>query len=605
MRRSYWSDLKLRTQISLLVGLSIGTIVLAGLFSYDYSLRLSTQRAKVYEENILRQVEDRIDSISNDMRNLAQVVGYSEPVQDYLIATDPLERLDLFRKTRASLLSYQSAIRDTYAILLLDNESRLTDSVQLNYTLDVPGFIAWAQEKYGNQDRSFSKPVFTTILDIPTAKVDYYAYLAPINSTVDYTPIDLRLGSILVLCSTAQMQKTVESIVTGPNSFFLILDAEDTVVGHNNPAVLKPYLDAREDGKPLPIRQSLLDRYSGRPRYILHEQKVDGVGWTILSVVDTRDLDKEMVPFQMTAMVLVVAAVLLLGLIGYMLQRSISRPMDRIVAFLNAFPSANYKERMQPGAGNEMGQIVEHFNRLMDKMDEVNRSMMATQARLYESEIEGRKSQFAALQSQINPHFLYNTLDCVRSIALVSGLRPIVDIAVAMSAIFRYSVKADGDATIRDEAAIVHHYIRIIRIRHQDRISFEVDLSEDLMECVAPRMILQPVVENAVYHGLEPKEGPGRVWISGTVENGFVILTVRDDGTGLDGKTADRIRQRLEGEGLSEEEDEIRKTTGIGLLNIHRRLRFRYGNPAGLTFSAAPGEGTSVRIVFPLVRRTK
>jgi two-component system sensor histidine kinase YesM len=320
-------------------------------------------------------------------------------------------------------------------------------------------------------------------------------------------------------------------------------------------------------------------------------------------MVNIGDSDRELAPVRNIAILLAASAILLLAFIGIMLMRGISGPMSRIVGFLNAYPSTSHKERMKPGSNNEMGKIVGHFNRLMDKMDEVNRTILATQTRLYEAELEGKKAQLSALQSQIHPHFLYNTLDCVRSIALVSGLQPIVDISVSMAAIFRYSIRADGDATIQEEMDIVEHYIKIIRIRHQNRISVDVDMPGDLSCCVIPRMILQPVVENAVYHGLEPKEGDGIINVRGFIENGKILLIVDDDGIGLDAATEERIQHRLNGEGAPEEDERIRKTTGIGLINIQRRLRFRYGMEAGLSFVNKPEGGTRVCISLPMIRR--
>jgi two-component system sensor histidine kinase YesM len=187
---------------------------------------------------------------------------------------------------------------------------------------------------------------------------------------------------------------------------------------------------------------------------------------------------------------------------------------------------------------------------------------------------------------------------------LVHDLQPIVDISVSMSAIFRYSIKADGDATLREEMDIVGHYIRIIRIRHRERMAVSVDMPDELLDCVIPRMILQPVVENAVYHGLEPKEGTGHIRISGVAAEEHLFLTIEDDGIGMDVETEARIQLRLKGEGAPDEDESIRKTSGIGLLNIQRRLRFRYGVFSGLTFENKPTGGTSVCIMLPLVRKT-
>jgi len=545
--------------------------------------------------------------MSADMENLARVVGYSEPVQAFLSASLPLDRLEKFRQVKTALFTYQSAIRNVYAIVLLDTEGRMTDAIQSSEYGSLPDVVNQLGEKYCVQEPAFRSPLFTAVLQTKITQDrigDVFAYLLPVNSIEMYASSDRRIGTILILCSTAQMKRMIENINAGPRSLFLLMDAEGTVVANNNQTGLNLFLEKQKDPEAPSLQKKIVAHYRNRPGFLVQEQRLADLGWSTLSVVDVGDMDRDLSPVINIAIIIAASAVMLLIFIGYMLMRGISRPISQIVLFLNAYPSSSYKERMKPGASNEMGQIVGHFNRLMDKMDEVNRAIMAAQARLYEVELEGKKAQLSALQSQIHPHFLYNTLDCVRSIALVHDLQPIVDISVSMSAIFRYSIKADGDATLREEMDIVGHYIRIIRIRHQERMAVSVDMPDELLACVIPRMILQPVVENAVYHGLEPKEGTGHIRISGVVAEEHLFLTIEDDGIGMDVETEARIQLRLKGEGAPDEDESIRKTSGIGLLNIQRRLRFRYGVFSGLTFESKSTGGTSVCIMLPLVRKT-
>mgnify|MGYP001810146611 CR=1 FL=1 len=601
-----WSELRLRTQIIMLVGLAILLILFIGVFSFGYTRRITEQRAQLFMETLSRQVEDQTQIISADMKNLARVVGYSAPVQEFLSATIPLDRLEKYQPVKTALLSYQSAIRDIYAIALLDTEGRLTDATQSIEYGSLPDVVNLIESRYGMRKAAFTNPLFTSVFQTKVSSVrtgDVFAYLLPVNSIETYASSERRIGTVLILCSTSRIRSMVENINAGSNSFFLVMDEEESIIAHNNEVMMSqlPQKAARPEE---PSRKNrILAAYHSQSGFLVQEQHISSLGWSIVSVVNVGDTDRDLTPVKNIAIIIAFSAVMLLVLIGFMLMRGISGPVSRIVDFLNAYPSASYKERMKPGSSNEMGQIVGHFNRLMDKMEEVNRAILATQARLYEAELEGKKAQLSALQSQIHPHFLYNTLDCVRSIALVHDLQPIVDISVSMSAIFRYSIKADGDATVREEMEIVRHYIRIIQIRHRERIVVSVDMPDDLLECVIPRMILQPVVENAVYHGLEPKEGNGRMMIRGNVMKEQLLLTIEDDGVGMAPETEARIQLRLRGEGAPEEDEGVRKTSGIGLLNIQRRLRFRYGALSGLTFNTIPTGGTRVLISLPIIRK--
>lgn len=595
-----WINLKIRTQIAILIGFSVIAFLLLGTLLVSRLTRIANEQARISVENLMRQVGDRVRTTAADMSNLARVVGYHPQVQEYLAATDPLARFESYRNVRANLLSYQSSIRDVYAILLLDNQGRLTDTAQVGSGPLFGGFVRSVEARYDIQGEAFRTPLYSSVLTDADGQEDYFAYLAPIFSTVQQADYLDRLGTILVFCSTTQFQKTIRSIETGPASFFLILDSEDHVVGYNNPEVLDPFLPSGDAASPTGLREALAARFSGSSRYIVSQETVASLGWTILSVVDTRDILRGMTPAFTIVSILAAFSVLLLLLAGSLLLSSISVPMRRIVAFLDAYPRQNYRERMKPGPNNEMGIIVQHFNQMMDKMDEIGRSMLATQARLYDAELEGNRARFSALQSQVNPHFLYNTLDCIRGQALVAGVHPIAEIVVAMSAIFRYSVQADKDATLREEMDIVSHYVRILRIRHQDRIGFVTGFPDEILKVRIPRMILQPVVENAVYHGLEPKEGPGTVRISGHREDDRVVLVVEDDGVGMDARTEAEVRRLLEEGGEAPESEGIRKTSGIGLVNIHRRLRLLYGERSGLSLGLATRGGLVVTITIPI-----
>ena len=210
------------------------------------------------------------------------------------------------------------------------------------------------------------------------------------------------------------------------------------------------------------------------------------------------------------------------------------------------------------------------------------------------------------MQSQINPHFLYNTLECIRGQALIDGNMEIAKMVEALSAFFRYSISRKGNlVTLRDELANIENYMLIQRYRFNNRFSMEVIIDEEDEEAynfMIPRLIIQPIVENAIFHGLEEKLEGGKVTIEVIVTDQNLILTISDNGKGMDSKKLKELNARIQMDNvdLDEEEKRNHRNTGIALPNIHKRIRLLFGEEYGVNVYSTVGQGTDVEITIPV-----
>lgn len=209
--------------------------------------------------------------------------------------------------------------------------------------------------------------------------------------------------------------------------------------------------------------------------------------------------------------------------------------------------------------------------------------------------------EYAALQNQINPHFLYNTLDAIRSQALAAGQTEIAEMTGKMSRFYRYSIKNRGDLVpLAEELSNVEDYFSIQHYRFEDRFSLEILCEEpEILHYYIPKMTFQPLVENALYHGLEPRKGGGQVTLRLTRLGKSISIVVHDDGIGMDEATLEKVRQRLSGK--LPEEDSRGKRSGIAVYNVNKRLQILFGEAYGLQYTSAPDMGTDVEIRIPLV----
>ncbi|MGG1314396.1 sensor histidine kinase [Cohnella laeviribosi] len=198
------------------------------------------------------------------------------------------------------------------------------------------------------------------------------------------------------------------------------------------------------------------------------------------------------------------------------------------------------------------------------------------------------------LQAQINPHFLYNSLDTIRGMALEHDIDEIGTMAAALARLLRYNVKDAGlTVTIRQEVEIVEVYLRIQQFRFEDRLEVQFDVPDWAMRQQICKFTLQPLVENCIVHGMEPNAGKTRIRLSAALlEDGLMEVRVSDNGPGIPADKLEQLRLRFD------EEEPVRESH-IGVRNVHRRIRHVFGKRCGLRMESAEGEGTEVSVVLP------
>lgn len=202
------------------------------------------------------------------------------------------------------------------------------------------------------------------------------------------------------------------------------------------------------------------------------------------------------------------------------------------------------------------------------------------------------------LQAQINPHFLYNTLDAIVWLAEAHKTEEVVHMVTALSSFFRTTLSKGKDfITVQEEKSHIQSYLEIQQFRYQDILDYEIDIEEELYEFVLPKLTLQPLVENALYHGIKNKRGVGHIQVLGRKEGDNLVFQVRDDGIGMTKERLCEVRQLIQGERALDQEH-----SGFGLFNINERIRLYYGPEYGLSAESSYLEGTQMQVVIPCVK---
>ena len=206
-----------------------------------------------------------------------------------------------------------------------------------------------------------------------------------------------------------------------------------------------------------------------------------------------------------------------------------------------------------------------------------------------------RKAEFELLQAQINPHFLYNTLDAIVWSAEAGNQKQVVNMVGSLSDFFRSSLnKGKEIVSIKEELVHVKSYLEIQQIRYQDILCYEINVPESLNKYQIPKITIQPIAENALYHGIKNKRGGGKITIEGYENEDTVIIEVKDNGIGIDEKRLFEIKESLEN-------SDNNSDTIYGIYNVNERIRLNYGEQYGLKICSIYGEGTTVKILIPKI----
>lgn len=277
---------------------------------------------------------------------------------------------------------------------------------------------------------------------------------------------------------------------------------------------------------------------------------------------------------------------ILIAFLSYYIPQSITRPIRKLSQVTDQVARGDLMVRSNIKSGAEVGILSESLNTMIDKINELLDQVTKEQISL-------RKAEFEILQAQINPHFLYNTLDTIVWLAEAGDQKKVVSMVGSLSDFFRTSLNQGRDIIpIREELQHVRSYLEIQQVRYQDILQYEIHVPEELEKYLIPKITIQPIVENALYHGIKNKRCPGKITISGQKKEEYFLLLVEDNGIGM---SEERLQQVVEGIQHKEPNEK-----GIyGLYNVNERIRLNFGEKYGISVESTYMEGTTMRIALP------
>ena len=278
-------------------------------------------------------------------------------------------------------------------------------------------------------------------------------------------------------------------------------------------------------------------------------------------------------------------------LLSQKVMQGITEPIQRLCRVTREAASGDFAVRAEENSEGEMAVLNDSFNQMIEKIGNLVEDIRIEQLNL-------RATELKLLQAQINPHFLYNTLDTIIWLAEAGRKDEVVMMVTALSDFFRTTLSKGRDyITVKEEEAHIRSYLKIQQFRYQDILEYSIHIPEELYAYQILKLTLQPLVENALYHGIKNKRGLGHIRVSGWKEEGGLVFRVWDDGKGMEPERLDKVRRLIAGE----EEVDRSDPSGFGLFNVAQRLKLNYGSQYGISVDSQYGEWTEAVIVIPAV----
>ena len=561
-------------------------------------------------ENTIQLIGKVNSALENDVENLQKIT--------YLISFDPGVQNFLkgkMNKVSTSNTGTFSGESEEYSIRkFLQGFTTLSSEIAGIMIVNSQGdFIS--NEMYARSGTSLTKEEWykEAVNNKGIFKIIGHPYGRAVKSHVDYKESEVVSavraiidpetqvvqGVVLVDLKLRVIAETAKDVTLGKTGYLTVVDSSgDMIYAPQHPLLKDIPMNLFTDTSGISS-----EKMAGKRIQMIYRTS-PFTGWTTLGVfpMDESAYGVKEITFNVVTFVFVVC---MLGMTAsFYLAFSISRPISQLMSFMSKAESGDLTIRYWGERSDEIGMLGRSFNAMLAQ---IARLLSLTEVQ----ERQKREAELRGLQAHIKPHFLYNTLDTIHWMARSKGAEDIAEVVHSLSRLFRLGLSKGTDIVpLADELEHIVSYLKIQQVRYSTKLAYHIEVDPRLQEYYVLKLLLQPIVENAIYHGIKERRGPGHISIEVTEEKGDLFLTVRDNGVGIPPDRLAAIRQKLSGigkeSGVGETESYLPGSTGsgYGILNVQARIRLTYGQDYGLHIDSEPGIGTTVIVRHPIVRDT-
>lgn len=550
-------------------------IVITGIFIISSTMLIvkesTHQRFKVYVEDITKQTTKNIEN------NITQIEKLSYEILTSSIIQELLPKINSNSYSEYEYLVIHKGIRD-----VLESTALYDDSIEAISVISDNGIGFSAKRE------------ISVIIPQGIEKDSVYNYngsnvwsLVNHNNNICVQRAILSfktmepIGYVNILVKQEFFNNIIQDISNKYKSISYIVDQDGKIMCSNDSAMV---------GKDFPhrlIKDSESDLFyaiNSSKKIFLYQNVPMSNDWIMIITIPENELNREVAYINSTILLYCLIAIILCIVIGIIIVFRLTKPTELLLKGMHAFGNGDFTQRLSLTSNDEIGKIGQEFNNMADKIENLVEKVLRM-------EITQKQAEIDMLKMQINPHFLYNTLDTISWMATMNDQEEISDMAIALGNLLRATIKKDSFITVEEEIKSLSDYLFIQEYRFGDKIKVEYDIQDEALNCVIPNFILQPIIENAIYHGLEPTLEGGILKIEIKILQNMLLFRIIDNGVGMSEEEIKELYKQFR----TENDNQI-----IGLKNVYRRIQLIYNKRSEFYVKSRKDEGTEVGFKIPL-----
>lgn len=593
-KRLKFSQMPLRYQLSILF-LLIGIVPALGLgLIVNWTVDRIVERQ--VEDNTLQligKVNQSLDKSIENLQNITYLTEFDEDVQQFIDGTPEVrERVKSSGSVQAFLQGFTTLHPDIAGILIINKEGEYISNEM--YAVDDTDLTqeSWYQAAVDQ------KGIFTVIGHPGERRVTTHVNYTPdevvsvSRALVDPETRETR-GVILIDLKLFSISGIARDVTLGKDGYLMIQDQDGNKIFAPDQSIITQLESSWfEDAS-----YGTFTKQVGDQNFQFQYQTSSYTGWRTIGVFNTGDsaIAVREIHFYVICYLFIVC---MFGLTAaYVLSQSISRPIHHLMSLMQKAEKGDMTLRNLGNRGDEVGMLGVSFNRMLQEI----KKLMAMNRR---KEKQKQAAELRSLTAHIKPHFLYNTLDTIHWMARKQGAEDVSEMVKSLSRLFRIGLsKGSSMIPVSEEIDHITSYLQIQKTRYRDRLNCQIELQEEVRRFYVVKLIMQPIVENAIYHGIKARRGAGNIRIQVEQQTDYLLMTITDNGAGMDEERLQQLREKLANPliTIDKQHEEKESQKSYGLLNVQARIQLAFGTDYGVQLDSTLGEGTTVTIKHPLL----
>jgi two-component system sensor histidine kinase YesM len=576
--------------VQLILGFSLILLVImtvTSYFTYRFSSQVVLKNTSQYLYESVIQMRGKIDVTLNEYDKMSQLMAYSSEVQGYFTDINAFEKTEMTKYEIERYIGHQSRLLGSYDYFLMDN-------IGGNYKANNTLYLFWKSEA------ELKTLPWYSLVNEYNGRIVWVAGEAFLSGKTIPVVIGARqlnnwqtlnkLGNIFTVFPVEMLERTIGQINLGQSGKIQVIDQLGSIVYSSHTEEIGDIANPELINSLKLYKNKMFNwELDGERTYVSHSVS-EYSGWTVVAYIGAEEAVKDLEIVKNSSMIIGLFGIAAAIVFTIFFSWSLSRPIRMLAMRLNHLEKGFLTPSKSVMGSREVSALYDSFNHMIIHLN-------ATIKDLSDKQISEKQSQLIALKAQFRPHFLYNSLNTIYWTLINQGEEKVANMVLTLSDLMRYSIQPGSEmVTVEEDLNQLKRYLDISRARYGDKLQTEIEIDSDLLKYRMMKLLLQPLVENAITHGLEPVKGrPWEIIIRITRNEEFIHFIVEDNGVGMKEEEMELVLRRHR-----ETDAQNLLTSGIGLANLHYRLGLIYGKEYGLLLSKGTLGGLRVEVKIPL-----